>query len=361
VKSVDVKREVGDALGDPDAELDGDVCGAPPHAASPALSAPTVTMACLDVSFTFEQILTACPIRSENSRQARAARRGGGEVPCAKRDNPCVATGSALRTGRLGPGHAEMLSRLLDREPVVNAYLRSELRMGIDGGDWWGVADAQGLRATALGGALVVPCIPKPEDARALGETLAASATPRMLVGPRDAVLALHDALGRAAREVRDPQHLMLVDRQTFRHQPASAVRRARPRDIDALVVAAAAMHREEMGVDPLSIDAPGWRARMASLVDRGWSWVWTERETVIFKAELSAWTPNVVQIQGVWTHPAQRSHGVGRAGLASVCEALFDEVPLCTLYVNHYNTIAIALYRSLGFRKIADFATVIY
>jgi len=361
VKSADVKRDVEDPLGERAGIPDGDVCDEPPHAASPALNAPTMTMACLDVSFTFEQILAACPIRSENSRRACAARCCGSEVSWSKRDNPCVATRSALRAGRLGPGHSAMLSRLLDREPVVNAYLRSELRMGIDGGDWWGVADAQGLRATALGGALVVPCIPKPEDARTLGETLAASATPRMLVGPRDAVLALHDALGRAAREVRDPQYLMVVDRQTFRPQVPSAVRRARRSDVDALVVAAAAMHREEMGVDPLSIDAPGWRARMASLVDRGWSWVWTEHGTVIFKAELSAWTPNVVQIQGVWTHPAQRSHGVGRAGLASVCEALFDEVPLCTLYVNHYNTVAIALYRGLGFQKIADFATVIY
>ena len=78
MKSVDVKRDVEDGLGDPDAEPDGDVCDEPPHAPSTAPSAPTVTMACLDVNFTFEQILTACPIRSENSRQARAARRGGG-------------------------------------------------------------------------------------------------------------------------------------------------------------------------------------------------------------------------------------------------------------------------------------------
>jgi len=53
VKSVEVTREVEDALGD----VDGDVCDEPPHAASMALSAPTMKMACRDVSFTFEQIL----------------------------------------------------------------------------------------------------------------------------------------------------------------------------------------------------------------------------------------------------------------------------------------------------------------
>lgn len=254
-----------------------------------------------------------------------------------------------------------MLWRLLDREPVVNAYLRSELRMGIEGSEWWGVVDADGVRATALGGALVVPCIPRIDDARALAEALHAGATPRMIVGPRQAVIALHDALARAARDVRDPQHVLVVDRQSFDARRIRAVRRARRHDVDALVVAAAAMHREEMGVDPLSIDAPGWRARMANLVDRGWSWVWTDSGRVIFKAELSAWTPEVAQIQGVWTHPAHRGRGVGRTGLAAVCAALFDEVPLCTLYVNHYNAVALALYGRLGFRKVADFATVIY
>src|SRR5437868_5907962 len=83
--------------------------------------------------------------------------------------------------------------------------------------------------------------------------------------------------LGRPAREVRDPQHVMVVDRATFCSQPRTPVRRAWRGDIDALINAAAAMHREEMGVDPLSIDAPGWRARMTTLVDRGWSWVWTQ------------------------------------------------------------------------------------
>lgn len=272
-----------------------------------------------------------------------------------------MATDSALRAGRLGRGHAAMLSRLLDSDPVVNVYLRSELRAGVDVGDWWGIASGEGLRAAVLGGALVVPCIPRLEDAVPIADMLTSACAPRLLVGPRGAVLALHAALRRPAREVRDPQHLMAVDRSVFVDQGSSPVRRAAPRDVDALVIAAAAMHREEMGIDPLAIDAAGWRTRMATLVERGWSWVWTEGSDVVFKAELSAWTPDVVQIQGVWTHPQRRSSGVARAGLSGVCADLLRSVPLCSLYVNHYNAVAIALYRRLGFSKVADFATVIY
>jgi ribosomal protein S18 acetylase RimI-like enzyme len=272
-----------------------------------------------------------------------------------------MTTRSAVRAGRLSAAHAAALARLLDRDPVVNVYLRSELQMGIENGDWWGVVDGDSVRATALGRPLIVPCIPNLEDAQALAETVAATVAPHMLVGPRDAVLAFHRALHRPAREVRDPQYLLAVDRSGFTRQESSPVRPARRSDIDALVVAAADMHREEMGIDPLAIDAAGWRARMANLVDRGWSWVWTERGMIIFKAELSAWTHNAVQIQGVWTHPAYRSRGIGRIGLAAVCASLLSEVAMCTLYVNHYNRAALALYERLGFRKVADFATVIY
>ena len=254
-----------------------------------------------------------------------------------------------------------MLAKLLDGDPVLNVYLRSELRAGVDAGDWWGILSADGVRAAALGGALVVPCIPHAEDAAPIAGMLLSVCAPRLLVGPRGAVLALHSALGRTARDVRDPQHLMAVDARDFIAQDPSPVRRATARDVDALVIAAAEMHREEMGIDPLEIDAAGWRTRMATLIDRGWSWVWTDGGRVVFKAELSAWTPEVVQIQGVWTDPSRRSQGVARRGLAGVCAGLLAEVPLCSLYVNHYNDVAVRLYKRLGFSKVADFATVIY
>lgn len=272
-----------------------------------------------------------------------------------------MTTGSALRATRLNRRHGEKLATLLDSDPVVNAYLRSELRLGVDAGDWWGVVDGDTVRAAALAGALVVPFIPRADDALPLAEALAAVAIPRMIVGPRDASVALFNALRRPARELRDPQHVMVVERSTLQPQTPAPVRRAQRGDIEGLIVAAAAMHQEEMGVDPLLIDAVGWRARMTTLVERGWSWVWTQDATVIFKAELSAWTPEVVQIQGVWSHPAYRGQGVGRCGLGAVCSALFEEVALCSLYVNHYNSSALAMYRRLGFAQVAEFATVIY
>jgi predicted GNAT family acetyltransferase len=98
----------------------------------------------------------------------------------------------------------------------------------------------------------------------------------------------------------------------------------------------------------------------MAVLFDRGWSWVWMDGDDVLFKAELSAWTPEVVQVQGVYTAPQARGRRVATRGLAAVCRALHAEVPTCSLYVNHFNTAALRVYTRLGFETVGEFATLI-
>ena len=266
-----------------------------------------------------------------------------------------------LTVGRLGPADLAELSRLLDTDPVMNVYLRSELRLGPGTGLWWGLCDEGAIRAAALGGPLLVPCMPDPADAAAMAEGISRQQPPaRMVVGPREAVLAIHGATGIRAREVRDPQLVMLVDGARLQRH-AAPVRRSERSDVDLLSIAAAAMHREEMGVDPLAIDANGWRARMTMLVDRGWSWIWREGGEVIFKAELSAWTPEVAQVQGVYTAPRHRGRGIATAALSAICADILARVPLCTLYVNAYNASGVRLYQRLGFWEAGRFATVFY
>ena len=268
------------------------------------------------------------------------------------------------RCRRLLPADSAGLDALLATDPVQNVYLRSELRLhGLRGGAWWGAGDGDRLEAAMLGGALIVPWIPRPELAGAMAGSLLEQAPPRMMVGPREQVGSLQAARRSPPppREVRDPQPVMVLRRGQLPVAGSSRVRAGRADDLDRLTLAAAAMHHEEMGVDPLAIDPTGWRSRMSQLVERGWSWVWSERGEVVFKAELSAWTAEMVQIQGVYTAPARRGQGVATAGMAAVCAALFEDVPACSLYVNHFNTAARRLYSRLGFREQATFATLIF
>jgi RimJ/RimL family protein N-acetyltransferase len=268
-----------------------------------------------------------------------------------------------LTVGRVGPTEAEALERLLDADPVRNVYLRSELRLLGTAAPWWCVSDGDGLKAAVLAGPLTVPCLPDPADAPRLAEATRAQSAPHLMVGPRDAVLALHrcNEQRRPAREVRDPQPVMSIDRRRLRILPPAPLRRATRRDVDLLAMAAAMMHREEMSGDSAPPDASAWRARMTQLVDRGWSWAWIERGELVFKAELSAWTPDVVQVQGVFTTPSRRGRGVATAGMTALCSLLLEDVPLVSLYVNGYNEGALRVYRRVGFEHQGDFATVMY
>jgi predicted GNAT family acetyltransferase len=268
-----------------------------------------------------------------------------------------------LTVGRVGPTEAAALERLLDGDRVHNVYLRSELRLLGIAAPWWCVSDGTDLRAAVLAGPLTVPYLPDPADASRLADATRAHTPPHLLVGPRDAVLALHAASAhrRRAREIRDPQPVMVVDRQRLRVLPPAPIRPTVRADVDPLATAAGIMHREEMSRDRAPPDGSAWRARMTQLVDRGWSWAWIEGGEVVFKAELSAWTPDVVQVQGVFTAPGRRGRGVATAGMAALCSMLLDSVPLVSLYVNGYNHTALRLYRRVGFEQSGDFATVMY
>ena len=268
-----------------------------------------------------------------------------------------------LTVGRVGPTEAAALERLLESDPVHNVYLRSELRLLGTAAPWWCVSDGAELRAAVLAGPLTVPYVPDRADAPRLADATRTHTPPHLMVGPREAVLALHACQEhrRRAREIRDPQPVMVIDRQRLRVLAPAPLRRGTRRDVDVLASAAGAMHREEMSADTAPPDGSAWRARMTQLVDRGWSWAWIENGEVVFKAELSAWTPDVVQVQGVFTAPARRGRGVATAGMVALCSLLLETVPLVTLYVNGYNEVAQRLYRRVGFESQGEFATVMY
>ena len=124
-------------------------------------------------------------------------------------------------------------------------------------------------------------------------------------------------------------------------------------RDLDALVPACAAMHKEEVGIDPLDRDAPGYRERIRELVDKKRSIIRIFEGKIVAKCEFSAFTQEAVQLMGMWTDPRYRGRGFARSLLREVCGHLARKGRAVTLFVNDFNRPAIDLYESLGFERI--------
>lgn len=141
--------------------------------------------------------------------------------------------------------------------------------------------------------------------------------------------------------------------RRRFDFPDLSDARYATMRDLDALVPACAAMHKEEVGIDPLLRDAAGYRERVRELIDRKRSIVRVENGVIAAKCEFSAVTNDGVQLMGVWTDPRFRRRGLARETLREVIGHLFRKGKSVTLFVNDFNDGAIALYEGLGFQRI--------
>ncbi len=141
---------------------------------------------------------------------------------------------------------------------------------------------------------------------------------------------------------------------------PESGLRRARPGDLDPLLLASAQMHLEETGEDPLDKDAPAFRGHVRHRVETGRSFVWFEGHRLVFKADVSAQSKYGVQISGVYTAPRERGRGIATRAMRDLCATLFDRGwPRVTLYVNESNVPARKVYERVGFEALGPYTTV--
>ena len=139
------------------------------------------------------------------------------------------------------------------------------------------------------------------------------------------------------------------------------SVRPARRDEIELVLPASVDMFVGELGYDPTA-DGPGYSRHVRWLIGQRRSYVVLDDGA---GGPIQPGSPQgVAQLTGVWTRPDLRGRGVGAAALAGVVDAVRrDHVGadgLVSLYVNDYNTAALALYRSLGFEQVGLFSTVL-
>jgi hypothetical protein len=239
-------------------------------------------------------------------------------------------------------------------DPVERVFLEDVARRG--GGRFAGLGDGT-LRGLCHLGTNVVPS----GDGCAAFAGLVARSGARMLIGEQEAVSDLWEAVRRrlpTPREDRPGQPVYAISATP----PAgeTGLRSATLADLDLLVPACAAAHEEELGIDPLRRDPNGFRWRTRAQIEEGRSWLWAEAGVIRFKAEASAWTPSAVQLQQVWVDPVARRRGDAGRALRDLVRLLLAQVPTVCLFVRAENGPAIALYESIGMRRVLWYRSVL-
>lgn len=241
-------------------------------------------------------------------------------------------------------------------DPVERVFLEDVARRGL--GRFTALSWDGRIAALCHVGANVVP---SGRGCEAFADS-AARGRARMLIGEERAVSELWAAAGDrmpAPREDRPGQPVYVIDRPP---EPGdTGLREATLADLDLLVPACAAAHREEIGIDPLERDPEGFRWRTRAQIGEGRSWVWEEGGTILFKAEASAWTPRAVQLQQVWVDPSVRNRGYGKRGMRDLVRRLLEHVPVVCLFVRADNEPAIRVYEGIGMRRTIAYRSLIF
>ncbi len=269
----------------------------------------------------------------------------------------------------LGSSDATRALEICGRDPVSNVFVAARiLEGGLSGGRHCVLGyERDGHTGLCWTSANVVPV----EVSGDMVDPLAARVVKRRawassVFGPAEQVLALWERLAGPwgpAREVRPNQPVMTTTTapELLGIPRDPAVRPARPEELDLVVPAAAAMFTEEIGYPPYRGSDRSYRLSVGALVRAGRSLVRIENGEVIFKADIGSVALGVAQIQGVWVHPRWRGRGVAVPAMAAVVDHVLREVAATvTLYVNDFNTPALATYRHVGFTQTGTFATVL-
>lgn len=275
---------------------------------------------------------------------------------------------------RLRPAHLAEALRWLQRSPVLHVYLTAlAIRdsFGAPHDETWAARRGGEITALLHLGGRSGAVLPHGDDAVALRQLAeqARRARPTLpprvqVIGPAAGVAAIVAAFaedGLTPRLQRRQVYMQLDRVDLPPMERLLELRPARAEDSALLHETGAALRLEELEEDPRLADPEGYARRVEEECRDGYTWLWVDEQGLRFRASISAATLDAAQVSGVYTPPARRGRRYATGALAELCLRLFERSRVVCLFVNDFNQPALALYRRLGFRVIASWASAFY
>ncbi|MDQ2992590.1 MAG: GNAT family N-acetyltransferase [Candidatus Eremiobacteraeota bacterium] len=272
-----------------------------------------------------------------------------------------------MRVERLGDKHRRAAVAFLERKPYENVFLihaslyaspaiRTSLHVALD--------DVGEIAGVAFFGRQVVPAA-NDDALKAFVDLGVTHKRERMIVGPLEQVAHYWELVGPRHTKpsaIRQRQPLLAVTPGSLRGENNMVhVRLARAGDCDEITGNAAQMIEGELGYDPRDRSPGDFEAGVAQMIERELWWVGEDAAGLCFQLNVGPYSDQTTQLQGIFTSPTRRGHGLATASLAGICRRLLEESPSLSLFVNDFNTAALQLYGRTGFEEVGAFRSILF
>ena len=141
--------------------------------------------------------------------------------------------------------------------------------------------------------------------------------------------------------------------------EPVRNLRRATAYDLDVVAFAHAQSLFEEAGAERQVPDQETFVQRCAERIERGQTWVWTEGENLIAKAEVITDTPEVIYLEAIWVNTSERRKGYGVRFVSQLSNTLLERTESVCLLVMEENLQARGLYSKIGYKPTSSYKAI--
>jgi ribosomal protein S18 acetylase RimI-like enzyme len=251
------------------------------------------------------------------------------------------------------PMHCAYLSGLIIENGIVNPLNR---------GTFYAYRDSLGeIQGVALIGHATIFEALNDEALKAFAETARVCKTAHLIMCEQNRSEKFWGHYSSGGQLIRRARRVLLFELRWPLDVPneVARLRLAGTKDIENLLPLHASMAYQESGVDPREVDNDGFVERYRRRIQQGRTWVLTENNQLIFKADVVTETRQNTYVEGIWVHPDFRREGNGRNCMAQLARMLLWRSRSICLLVSDEDAGSQAFYKRCGYQLRGAYDTI--
>ena len=274
---------------------------------------------------------------------------------------------AAVRVERLANSDASQVLQFLSQRPIHTVAMMSLINdNGIvspfNRGVFYGCRDLHGqLEGVALVGHATLLETVSDRALAALAQVARECPNTHLIMGEKERVADFWSHYADAGRRQRLAcrEWLFELSWPVEAREHVAELRPAKVEELALMMPVQAELAFAESGVNPLLVDAHGFRERCLRRIEQGRTWVVVENDLLVFKADVISKTPDVIYLEGIWLREDRRQKNIGTRLMSELMRRLLEDTKSICLLVNETNEWAQGFYRKCGFHFRATYETI--